>query len=202
VWGESVPQRVTPTGGQTPQRGIAVKRSLLALSLALSATLALGLSGPASAANPPEVGHFSGDDSSGPQVITDLPCLEGKEFIASGNVSFRGTFVDSEGFFHFSGIEHFSATLVPVDGQGPTYVESGNIDKVNFTARAVPAGDEIVQTRVNNDRFLGYVDGKLVASATIRIHEVQHFVALDTNGDDEPDVFRVSVDDHDLSCPA
>jgi hypothetical protein len=47
---ESVPQWVTPTGGQTPQRGIAVKRSLLALFATLA--LAFGLSGPASAANP------------------------------------------------------------------------------------------------------------------------------------------------------
>jgi hypothetical protein len=45
-----VPQRVTPTGGQTPQKGIAVKRSLLALFAALA--VSLGLSGPAAAANP------------------------------------------------------------------------------------------------------------------------------------------------------
>ncbi len=119
----------------------------------------------------------------------------------TGGASFRGTFVNSEGFFHFSGIEHFSATIVPVDGQGPTYVESGSVDKVNFTAREVSAGVELVQTRVNNDRFLGYVDGKLVASATIRIHELEHFVGLDTDGDLVPDAFEVSVNNHDFSCP-
>ena len=91
---------------------------------------------------------------------------------------------------------------VPVDGQGPTYVESGNVDKVNFTARDVSAGVALVQTRVNNDRFLGYVDGKLVASATIRIHEVEHFVGLDTDGDGVPDAVKVSVTKHDFSCPA
>jgi hypothetical protein len=50
--GESVPQWVTPTGGQTPQRGIAVKRSLLALFATLA--VSLGLSGPAwsATANP------------------------------------------------------------------------------------------------------------------------------------------------------
>ena len=51
-WGESVPQWVTPTGGQAPQRGVAVKRSLLALFATLA--VSLGLSGPAwsATANP------------------------------------------------------------------------------------------------------------------------------------------------------
>jgi hypothetical protein len=91
---------------------------------------------------------------------------------------------------------------VPVDGQGPTYVESGNADRVDFTARVVPAGEELVQPHVSNDRFVGYVNGKIVASATIRIHEVEHFVGLDTDGDGVPDAFKVSVNNHDFSCPA
>ncbi|HSD80840.1 MAG TPA: hypothetical protein VLB47_09265, partial [Solirubrobacteraceae bacterium] len=93
-------------------------------------------------------------------------------------------------------------TLVPVDGQGPTYVESGNVDKVTFTARAVAAGETIVRTSINNDRFLGYVDGKLVASATIRIHQIEHFVGIDTDGDGQPDLYKVSVTRNDVSCPA
>src|SRR5207247_216547 len=136
-----------------------------------------------------------------PEVITDLPCLEGTQFLYTATVSSRGTFVNSEGFFHFSGTEKFSATLAPVDGQGPTYVEGGNLDRINFTARAVPAGSELVQTHVNNDRFFGYVDGKLVGSATIRIHQVEHFVGLDTNGDNVPDEFKVSVTVDEVSCP-
>jgi hypothetical protein len=46
------------------------------------------------------------------------------------------------------------------------------------------------------------VDGKLVSSATIRIHEVTHFVGLDTNMDNVPDVFKVSVTIDKVSCPA
>jgi hypothetical protein len=172
---------------------------------AVSVTVALIIclvAGSAAGATTTEVGHFSGEDHFAPQVITDLPCLEGKEFVATGSVVFRGTFVNSEGFFHFTGIQRFSGTLVPVDGQGPTYVESGNVDKVNFTAHDVSAGVQLIQTRVNNDRFLGYVDGKVVASTTIRIHEVEHFVGLDTNDDGVPDIFKVSVNNHDFSCPA
>jgi hypothetical protein len=177
-----------------------MRTTLKAVSVTVALVVCLIAGSPAGATTP-EVGHFSGEDHLGP-LITDLPCLEGKEFVATGSVVFRGTFVNSEGFFHFTGIQRFSGTLVPVDGQGPTYVESGNIDKVNFTARDVSAGVALVQTRVNNDRFLGYVDGKVVASATIRIHEVEHFVGQDTDGDGVPDAFKVSVNNHDFSCPA
>lgn len=178
-----------------------MRTTLKAVSVTVALVVCL-MAGAAADAATPEVGHFSGEDHFAPQVITDLPCLEGKEFVATGGVVFRGTFVNREGFLHFTGIQRFSGTLVPVDGQGPTYVESGNVDKVNFAARDVSAGVELVQTRVNNDRFLGYVDGKLVASATIRIHELEHFVGLDTDGDSVPDAFKVSVNNHDFSCPA
>jgi hypothetical protein len=173
-------------------------------TLSATAVLAACLAGGAAMASaaPPEVGHFSGTDTFPPTLITDLPCLEGTEFIGGGSVDFRGTFVNSEGFFHFTGTEQFSATLEPV-GDGLTYVERGNIDKVNFTARAVDSGFELVQTRVNNDNFFAYDEnGKLVASATIRVHEVQHFVGLDTNGDNIPDEFKVSIEVDDVSCPA
>jgi hypothetical protein len=179
---------------------VVMRTTLKAVSVTVALVVCLMAGSPAGATTP-EVGHFSGEDHLGP-LITDLPCLEGKEFVATGSVVFRGTFVNSEGFLHFTGIQRFSGTLVPVDGQGPTYVESGNVDKVNFTARDVSAGVQLVQTRVNNDRFLGYLDGKLVASATIRIHEVEHFVGLDTDGNGVPDAFKVSVNNHDFSCPA
>lgn len=178
-----------------------MRTTLKAVSVTVALVACL-MAGSAAGATAPEVGHFSGVDQLGPAVITDLPCLEGKEFIFTGSEAFRGTFVNSEGFFHFSGIQQFSATIVPVDGQGPTYVERGSVERIDFTARAVSAGVELVQTHVNNDRFVGYVDGKLVASATIRIHELEHFVGLDTNGDGVPDLFKVSVTTFDLSCPA
>lgn len=171
--------------------------------LALIALVAMGVvAGPAAIASPPEVGHFSGQDTFGPDVISDLPCLEGKEFVLTGGENFSGTFVNSEQFFHIAQIEQHFATLVPVDGQGPTYVESGNADRLDFTARAVPAGVELVQTHINNDRFIGHIDGKVVASATIRIHEVEHFRGLDTDGDGVPDEFKVSVEIDNVSCPA
>jgi hypothetical protein len=131
-----------------------MRTTLKAVSVTVALVVCLMAGSPAGATSP-EVGHFSGEDHFAP-FITDLPCLEGKEFVATGSVVFRGTFVNSEGFFHFTGIQRTSGTLVPVDGQGPTYVESGNVDKVNFTARDVSAGVQLVQTRVNNDRFLGY----------------------------------------------
>jgi hypothetical protein len=173
-----------------------------AKAVLLTAIVALLVASSAATASPPEVGHFSGQDTFGPQVISDLPCLEGQEFVLAGGVNFRGNFVNSEQFFHFAGIERHFGTLVPVDGQGPTYVESGNADRVDFTARAVPAGVELVQTHVNNDRFVAYVNGKVVASATIRIHEVEHFRGLDTDGDNVPDEFKVSVVIDHVSCPA
>ena len=168
----------------------------------LTATVALLLASPVATAAAPEVGHFSGQQTFEPHVITDLPCLDGKEFILTSGVNSSGTFVSNVGFFHFAGIERNFGTAVPVDGRGPTYVESGNADRIDFTARAVPAGDEIVQTHINNDRFVGFLDGKVVASATIRIHEVEHFRGLDTDGDGVPDEFSVSVVIDDVSCPA
>jgi hypothetical protein len=66
----------------------------------------------------------------------------------------------------------------------------------------VAARVQINQTNIINDQFLGYVDGKLVTTATVRVHEVQHFVGLDTNGDNIPDVFEVSVTIDNVSCPA
>ena len=176
-------------------------RMMLKTLPTIAALIACLATSPAAGATPPEVGHLSSVDQIGPEVISDLPCLEGKEFTLTGSVSSRGTFVNSPDFFHFSGIEKFSATLVPVDGQGPTYVERGAVAHHNETAHIVSTGFDLVQTDVNNDRFFGYVDGKLVASATIRIHELEHFVGADTDGDNIPDVFKVSVTIDRVSCP-
>jgi hypothetical protein len=165
------------------------------------AAVASPMGASAAAASPPEIRHFDGTMEF-PPVVSDLPCLEGQQFLVSGGQSFHGTFVADNGFLHVTNIEKFFATAVPVDGQGPTYVEAPNVNKTTFTTRAVSARDEIVSTNVNNDRFLGYVDGQRVTSATIRIHQVEHFVALDTDGDGEPDAFKVSVTINDFSCPA
>jgi hypothetical protein len=171
----------------------------------LSATIAvvgcLAVVPAGAAADPPEVGHFSGVETFGPDVITDLPCLEGTQFLSSGSERFRGTFVNSEGFFHFAGTEIFEGTLVPI-GEGLTYVEGGNMNQFVFTARAVDAGVAINQTEVINDQFIAYDEnGRRVASATIRVHILTHFVGVDTNEDDVPETFKVSIERVRLSCP-
>jgi hypothetical protein len=169
--------------------------------VALGAILALVVVAPAAGA-PPEVGHLHSVDPLGPEVITDLPCLEGKAFTATGSVTFRGSFVNSPDFFHFTGKETFSTTLVPVDGQGPTYVERNRSSHSTDTARVVAGFINEVFTEVNNDRFDAYVDGKRVSSATIRVHELTHLVGADTNGDNIPDDFKVSISVSRFSCPA
>lgn len=167
------------------------------------AVLGFALAVPArAAAAPPEVGHFSGTTTVGPMIVTDQPCFDGTPFTLTGGESFKGTFVAKDDAFTFTNQEKFFGTLVPVGDQGPTYVEAPNVNKTNFTSRAVAAGDEIVFTNVNNDRFYGYVDGVRVSSATIRIHQLEHYVGLDTDGDGAVDSFKVSVSIDHISCPA
>jgi hypothetical protein len=196
-----------PSDGLGGSVGVPSKEAVMRAPLkALSATVVLAAclagGGIAASAAPPDVGHFSGTDTFPPALVTDLPCLEGTAFIASGSVDFRGTFVNSPTFFHFAGTERFSTTLVPV-GEGLTYVERGSIDRTVFTARVVDGGINVLQNHINNDNFFGFDEnGKLVASATIRVHELTHFVGVDTNGDNVPDQFKVSIDVDDVSCPA
>ena len=98
--------RVAPErlgSGQAIKEGVV--RMALGTASVFAALVVCLVSSPAASASPPEVGHFSGTDQFGPEVITDLPCLEGTEFVLTGGVAFRGTFVNSEDFFHFSGIE-------------------------------------------------------------------------------------------------
>ena len=56
-------------------------------------------------------------------------------------------------------------------------------------------------TNVINDRFIGYVGGRRVASATIGIRQLEHFVAVDTDGDGVADDFKVSISNSDFRCP-
>jgi hypothetical protein len=145
-------------------------------------------------------GHFVIEEQFPPTVVNDLPCLEGKEFLSTGSLILRGNFVDAgpDGFHRFE-IEKFEATLVPVDGQGPTYVESGSASPFVFNRRTASSG--FTFTVVNNDNFIAYQDGKVVSAQTIRIHELIHFVATDTDGDGEPDDFKVEFDKAKFSCP-
>jgi hypothetical protein len=156
--------------------------------------------GATAVASPPDVVHFDGTETFDPQ-IADLPCLEGSRFLVTGGESFHGTIVADGGSLHVSKIEKFFATAVPVDGQGPTYVEAPNVNKTTFTLREGAAGDRIVETNVDNDRFIGYLDGAPVTSATIRIHQVEHVVGVDPDGDGQPGTVKVSVSINDFSCP-
>jgi hypothetical protein len=142
-------------------------------------------------------GSFTSEEHFGPMVITDLPCLEGKEFLATGGEVLRGNFVDAG--FHYFQIEKFEATLVPVDGQGPTYVESGSADVNVFNTRTVSG--VFTFTRMNTDNFIAYEDGKVVSAQTIRIHELDHLTATDTDGDGVPDSVKVEFSKPTFSCP-
>jgi hypothetical protein len=145
-------------------------------------------------------GRFTSEEHFGPMVISDMPCLEGKEFIATGAEFIRGNFVDAgDAGFHFFQIEKHEGTAVPVDGQGPTYVESGNTDVAVFNTRTVSGG--FTFTHEINDSFVAFEDGKRVGGATIRIHVVEHVVGTDTDGDGVPDSVKVEFSKPRLSCP-
>jgi hypothetical protein len=145
-------------------------------------------------------GSFTNEQHFGPMVITDLPCLEGKEFVATGSGLLRGNFVDAgDAGFHYFQIEKFEATLVPVDGQGPTYVESGSADVNVFNTHTVSG--VFTFTRMNTDSFVAYEDGKVVSAQTIRIHELDHIVGTDTDGDGIPDSVKVEFSKPKFSCP-
>jgi hypothetical protein len=145
-------------------------------------------------------GTFTSEEHFGPMVITDMPCLEGKEFIATGAEFIRGNFVDAgDAGFHFFQIEKHEGTAVPVDGQGPTYMESGNTDVAVFNTRTVSG--VFTFTHVINDSFVAFEDGRRVGGATIRIHVVEHVVGTDTDDDGVPDSVKVEFSKPRLSCP-
>jgi hypothetical protein len=145
-------------------------------------------------------GTFTSEEHFGPMVVTDMPCLEGKEFIATGAEFIRGNFVDAgDAGFHFFFMEKHEGTAVPVDGQGPTYVESGNTGAAVFNTRTVSG--VFTFTSLNNDNFIAYEDGKVVSAQTIRIHELEHITATDTDGDGVPDSVKVEFSKPTFSCP-
>jgi len=135
----------------------------------------------------------------GLHVDIDLPCLEGKEFLATGKVTARVRFVEDDKGAHFVFWARNEGTLVPVDGTGPTYVESGNVDRRVANVNLI--NGVFVFSFINNDSFVAYEDGKVDASSTIRIHEHEQFVGFDTNGDRVPDVVRVEFSKVRFSCP-
>jgi hypothetical protein len=171
------------------------RRAMLVLAVALAVAWAT----PAYA-TVVDHGSFTSEEHFGPMVVTDAPCLEGKEFIFTGAEYMRGNFVDAgDAGFHFFLQEKHEGTAVPVDGQGPTYVESGNTGAAVFNTRTVSG--VFTFTSLNNDNFIAYEDGKLVSAQTIRIHELEHITATDTDGDGMPDSVKVEFSKPTFSCP-
>jgi hypothetical protein len=170
--------------------------------LVLAVTMAVAFATPAYA-TVVDHGTFTSEEHFGPMVITDMPCLEGKRFIVTGAEFIRGNFVDAgdagDAGFHFFQNEKHEGTAVPVDGQGPTYVESGAVDISVFNTRTVSG--VFTFTRMNTDSFIAYQDGRVVSAQTIRIHELEHITATDTDGDGVPDIVRVEFSKPRFSCP-
>ena len=190
-----VPARAKVPGLKGRLGGARWRRAMLGLAVALAVAFAT----PAYAT---EVDHgtFTSEEHFGPMVIPDMPCLEGKEFIATGTEFIRGNFVDAgDAGFHFFQNEKHEGRAVPVDGQGPTYVESGSADVNVFNAHTVSG--VFTFTRMNTDSFIAYQDGKVVSAQTIRIHELEHITATDTDGDGIPDIVKVEFSKPKFSCP-
>ena len=174
----------------------ATPRRLVAAIVVSSACLAGSPSAHATAA---DQGSFSRFEVL-PEIITDLPCLDGSEFVATGTETVRGHFVDSAEGFHFEQTEKHTGQFVPVGG-GPTYVEQSNVEKIVFNGPPLGGGGVINFTLVNNDAFVVIEDGHIVAQATIRIHELERFTGVDTDGDGFADRVRVDFSTARLSCP-
>jgi hypothetical protein len=145
-------------------------------------------------------GSFSRFEVFPEAIISDLPCLEGTEFVGTGTEAVRGHFVDSAEGFHFEQTEKHTGQLVPVS-YGLTYVEQGNVEKIVFNGPPLGGGGVINFTLVNNDAFVAIEDGHIVGGATIRIHELERFTGIDTDGDGFADRVRVDFSKVRLSCP-
>jgi hypothetical protein len=170
-------------------------RSLVAI-VASSVCLAVTPSANATAA---DQGSFSRFEVL-PEIITDLPCLDGSEFVANSTEAVRGHFVDSAEGFHFEQTEKHTGQFVPVGG-GPTYVEQSNVEKIVVNRPPLGGGGVINFTLVNNDAFVVIEDGHIVAKATIRVQELERFTGVDTDGDGFADRVRVDFSRARLGCP-
>lgn len=168
--------------------------TIVASSLCLAAS-------PSADATVLDQGSFSRFEVFPETVITDLPCLEGTEFLATGTEAVRGHFVDSAEGFHFEQTEKHTGRLVPV-GDGLTYVEQGNVEKIVFNGPPLGGGGVINFTLVNNDAFVAVdEDGHIVAQESIRIHELERFTGIDTDGDGLANRVTVDISETRLSCP-
>jgi hypothetical protein len=178
-------------------KGIAMHKLASAI---LMSSICLAASSSADAAVVDQ-GRFSSFEVFPETIITDMPCLEGTEFLASGTEAIRGSFVDSTEGFHFEQTEKHTGQAVPV-GDGLTYVERGNVEKIVFNGPPLGGGGVLNFTLVNNDAFVAVDDdGHVVGQAQIRIHELERFTGIDTDGDGFADRVTVDFSRVRLSCP-
>ena len=160
--------------------------------------LPLGIA-PALAA-PSDQGWIRISSTFGPEIVNDVECQEGTDYVVTGTEEIRIHFVDTDAGVHFTLWETHTGTAVPADGTGITYVESGNIERAAGLTNFV--NGVYVFSFVNTDSFVAYQDGMLEATSTIRILNRQQFVAFDTDGDGVPDVVRVDItEDRFTTCP-
>jgi hypothetical protein len=146
-------------------------------------------------------GSFSRFEVFPEQIVTDMPCLEGTEFLGTGTEAVRGHFVNTAQGSHFEQTEKHTARLVPV-GDGVTYIEKSNVESIVFNGPPL-GGDGVINfTLVNNDAFVAIEDGHIIGEATIRIHELERFTGIDTDGDGLADRVKVDFSNVRLSCPA
>ena len=170
------------------------------ISVLATTTVMIGVVAAPASASVVENSHYVIEEQFPETIRTDIPCLLGNELRATGSVIIRGTFVDAgEEGFHFSQIEKWENTFVPVDGLGPTYVENGS--STHICANARMASGVVSFTRVDNAGLIAFEGGKVVSAKTIRVHEIFRIVATDTDADGVPDIIRVEFEKADFSCP-
>jgi hypothetical protein len=147
--------------------------------------------------------HDSGSDLQviAPQVISDLPCFEGTDYVLTGTVlsSWRSSVQNANGTFHYDLTEVFDSKLVPVNGDGTTWVEHGT-ERTSFNSSETNTVFNL--TVPMHDTFVGYdSDGNRIAGNGIRVQGVTRLMQEDKDG--VPPASRTKVDftREKLSCP-
>lgn len=173
-----------------------------ATSVLIACVAALAAAAVSAQAEPATHEAFSAVETVGPETITDMPCMEGREFTLTGSVrtAARITRQTTGLGFHFDATETFDMTLVPNDGVGPVYVEHG-VERTSFNA---DEHNTVFNLTVPfHDTFVAYdAAGRRVAGQTIRFHGLTRML-VEVNDADPATAPRIKVDfQRDrLDCP-